>query len=214
MADLDEALAIADDALAEAHRRGSPLPFGAVKVSRAQTLVWRGELAEAELNALEALAAADQWGLSARFTGHAAAFLGDALMEQGKLEEAAAALARTEPDQAVAGTALQLYSAYSSARLRVQRGDLAGGVGALLDAGRRYEAVGIRNPALIAWRSPAALALLLLGERHEAERLAGEELELARVWGAPGRLARPSGPQGWSRVASGDSRGSARQSRC
>jgi DNA-binding CsgD family transcriptional regulator len=58
----------------------------------------------------------------------------------------------------------------------------------LLDAGRHYEAIGIRNPAFIAWRSPAALALHRLGERDEASRLAAEELELARAWGAPRAL--------------------------
>ena len=58
----------------------------------------------------------------------------------------------------------------------------------MLDAGRRFESVATRNPALIAWQSSAALALLQLGERDEARRLAGEELELARDWGAPRAL--------------------------
>jgi len=40
----------------------------------------------------------------------------------------------------------------------------------------------------MAWRSQAALALLQLGERGEARRLAAEELELARTWGAPRAL--------------------------
>jgi DNA-binding CsgD family transcriptional regulator len=55
----------------------------------------------------------------------------------------------------------------------------------MLDAGRRFESVGSRNPAFIAWRSPAALALFQLGEQDEARRLAAEELDLARTWGAP-----------------------------
>jgi DNA-binding CsgD family transcriptional regulator len=40
----------------------------------------------------------------------------------------------------------------------------------------------------MAWRSQAALALLQLGEHDEARRLVGEELELARTWGAPRAL--------------------------
>jgi DNA-binding CsgD family transcriptional regulator len=184
MADLDEALAIFEDAHAEAHRRGSPVGFAAVKVFRAQTSVWRGELAEAELDAREALTVGNTWGVSARFTGHAAAFLADALMEQGKLDEATAALAEAERGEALAGTVRLLYFINSSARLRILRGDLAGGVAQLLDAGRRYESLGIRAPAFIAWRSPAALALHQLGQQHEAGRLAAEELELARAWGA------------------------------
>jgi DNA-binding CsgD family transcriptional regulator len=58
-------------------------------------------------------------------------------------------------------------------------------VAELLDEGKYHESVGHRNPAFMAWRSPAALALLQLGEQHEARSLAREELELARAWGAP-----------------------------
>jgi DNA-binding CsgD family transcriptional regulator len=186
MADLDEALAIFDDALAEAHRRGSPLAFAAVKVS--QMLVWRADLPEAEVEAREAIAVGDQWGVSARFAGDAAAFLADSLIEQGKLDAAAAALARAERGEALAGTARRLYFTNSSARLRILRGDSAGGVAQLLDAGRRYEDVGCRNPAFIAWRSPAALALQQLDEHDQARQLVTEELELARGWGAPRAL--------------------------
>jgi DNA-binding CsgD family transcriptional regulator len=81
-----------------------------------------------------------------------------------------------------------LYFRDSSARLRIARGDLAGGAAELLDAGRSFESVDTRNPALIAWRSSAALALAQLENRNEARRLAGEEVELARNWGAPRAL--------------------------
>ena len=188
MADLDDALAVYEDALAEAHRRGSPFGFGAVKVFRAQTLVWRGDLVEAEAEARDALAAGEAWGGSARFSGHAAAFLADALMEQGRLGDAAAAIARAEQSEALPDSARLLYLRDSRIRLRMLRGDLAGGLADLLDAGRRHDAVGSRNPAFIAWRSPAALALLALGRRDEARVLAEEELELARTWGAPRAL--------------------------
>lgn len=186
MADLDEVLAIYEDALAEAHRRGSTFAFAAVKVFRAQTFVWRGDLGEAEAEAREALAASETWGASARFSGHSAAFLADALMEQGRLDEAVDALA--DFGESLPDSARLLYLRDSSARLRILRGDLAGGVAELRDAGRRFESVGSRNPAFIAWRSPAALALHQLGEQEEARRLAGEELELARAWGAPRAL--------------------------
>jgi DNA-binding CsgD family transcriptional regulator/tetratricopeptide (TPR) repeat protein len=188
MADLDEVLVIYEDALAEAHRRGSTFSFAAVKVFRAQTLLWRGDLGEAETEAREAVAAGESWGASARFSGHAAAFLADALMEQGRLDEAGAALARAGFGESLPDSARLLYLRDSSARLRILRGDLAGGLAEMLDAGRRFESVGSRNPAFIAWRSPAALALLQLGRQDEARRLAAEELELARTWGAPRAL--------------------------
>ena len=106
-------------------------------------------------------------------------------MEQGRLDDAAAALSSAE---SLPESARMLYLRDSDARLRIVRGDLAGGAAELLDAGRRLDSVDSRNPALVAWRSPAALALLQLGERDEARRLVAEELELARGWGAPRAL--------------------------
>ena len=184
MADLDEVLIVLEDALTQAHRHGSMLTYATVKTFRAQIMLWRGELGEAEADSREALAVASTWGAEARFAGHATAFLADSLMQQGRLDAAAAVSgAESMPD-----SARMLYLRDSSARLRIVRGDLAGGAGELLDACRRFDSVEMRNPALIAWRSPAALALLQLDKRPEARRLAAEELELARRWGAPRAL--------------------------
>ena len=188
MADLDEALAVYEDALAQAHRRGSTFAFAITKVFRAQTFVFRGDLAEAEAEGREALAAGEAWGTTARFLGHSAAFLAEALMEQGKLDDAAAALARAGIGESLPDDARLLFFPDVRARLRMLKGDLAGGLEEMLDTGHRFEAVGSRNPAFMAWRSPAALALLQLREQDEARRLAGEELELARTWGAPRAL--------------------------
>jgi DNA-binding CsgD family transcriptional regulator/tetratricopeptide (TPR) repeat protein len=188
MADLDEALAVYEDALAQAHRRGSSFAFAITKVFRAQTFIFRGDLAEAEAEAREALAAGEAWGTTARFLGHSAAFLAEALMEQGKLDDAAAALARAGIGESRPDDARLLFFPDVRARLRMLNGDSAGGLEEMLDTGRRFEAIGSHNPAFMAWRSPAALALLQLGEQDEARRLAAEELELARTWGAPRAL--------------------------
>jgi DNA-binding NarL/FixJ family response regulator len=51
--------------------------------------------------------------------------------------------------------------------------------------GDRVEALGIRCPGVIAWRSHAALAHLALGQRLEARQLAEEELVLARRFAGP-----------------------------
>ena len=212
MADLDEALAIYDDALAEAHRRGSI--FAVTKGFRAQTSVWRGDLAEAEAEAREAFAASEAWGTTARFSLLLAAFLADALMEQGKLDDAAAALDRAGFGESLPGRAHPLLFLDSHARLRLLRGDLAGGLEDMLDAGRRFEAVGGRNPAFMAWRSQAGLTLLRLGEQGEARRLVAEELELARTWGAPARSARRCAPQVSSKAVSVGSRFSRKRCRC
>ena len=184
-ADLDEAVVAFDDALAEAHRRGSIDTFAVTKIFRAQAFVWRGELAEAEADCRQAFAATETWGTSWVLSAFLAPFLADALMEQGKLEEAAAALARVE---SLPNSGRSFPLGDSRARLRLLRGDLAGGTEELLVAGRQFESLGGRNPAYLAWRSQAALALLQLGEQDEARRLAAEELGLARSWGAPRAL--------------------------
>ena len=189
MADLDEALVIFEDALAEARRRGSTLAFAAAKVFRLLVLVWRGDLLEAESEAREALALGRAWGPTARFYGHASAFLADALMEQGRLDDATAALATIAFRESRLDSERVLFLRDSSARLRILRGDPAGGAEQLLEAGRGFDDVGSVNPAFIAWRSPAALALLQLGREDEARQLAAEEVEHARNWGAPRALA-------------------------
>src|SRR5262249_7258199 len=174
MADLDEALAIYDEALAEAHRRGSILTFAVTKVVRAQTFVLRGDLTEAEAEGREAFAALEAWGATGRASVYLAAYLAEALMEQGKLDEAAAVLDRSGFDESLPDDARLLILPNIRARLRVLNGDLAGGLKDTLAAGRRYEALGGRNPAFLAWRSQAALAMLHLGEQDEARRLAAE----------------------------------------
>jgi DNA-binding CsgD family transcriptional regulator len=189
MADLDEALVIFEDALAEARRRGSTLAFAAAKVFRLLVLVWRGDLVEAESEAREALALGRAWGPTARFYGHASAFLADALMEQGRLDDATAALATIAFRESRLDSERVLFLRDSSARLRILRGDPAGGAEQLLEAGRSFDEVGAVNPAFIAWRSPAALALLQLDRADEAQELATEELAFARTWGAPRALA-------------------------
>ena len=56
--------------------------------------------------------------------------------------------------------------------------------------GELLGAAGAPNPAVLSWRSGAARALAALGDRAEARRLAGEELDLAETFGAPGAIGR------------------------
>jgi DNA-binding CsgD family transcriptional regulator len=54
----------------------------------------------------------------------------------------------------------------------------------LLGAGELAERWGIRNPAMMAWRSDAALSLCALGDARTARQLCADEIGLARCWGA------------------------------
>jgi DNA-binding CsgD family transcriptional regulator len=186
-ADEDDAISGFDAAVVDAHRRGSVIAFAAAKAHRAETFLFRGDLHEAEAEARDAFVACDTWGMSAAFPGLLASFLGESLMEQGRLDEAAAVLNRGETVEASEMLRADVFLD-RRARLHLFRGDVARGVEEMLDAGRRFEAVGGRNPAFMPWRSQAALALLQLERAEEAAALAQEELELARVWGAPRAL--------------------------
>jgi DNA-binding CsgD family transcriptional regulator/tetratricopeptide (TPR) repeat protein len=181
MGDPDEALPRYDGAIAAAHQRGSLFDFAWTKVLRAQALVFRGDLAEAEANAREAMGAYESWGTpSGRFRSVVAAVLCDALVEQGKVDEALAVLPRGGP--------ASYYFPLSRARVLLASGDVVRGLEETRQAGADFEALGGRNPALMPWRSQAAFALLELDQQDEARRLAADELELARSWGSPRAL--------------------------
>jgi DNA-binding CsgD family transcriptional regulator len=186
-ADVDQIQTFYDAALAEAHRRGSVLAFASAKLHRAQMFLFRGDLADAEVDVGEALQACESWGAPSRFWSlwGPLPLQSDILVAQGKLSEAAAALARAGWGETLPGSAQAYFFLDSRARLRASGGDIRGALDDSLEAGRRFEEVGGRSPAFVAWRSQAALALLGLGDSDEARRLAGEELELARAWGAP-----------------------------
>lgn len=71
--------------------------------------------------------------------------------------------------------------------LRVESGDLEGGITDLVEAGTALAALGF-PAAGYHWQSTAALALVRLGRHDEARRHAREELELNMRWGAPRAL--------------------------
>jgi len=119
-----------------------------------------------------------------------AAYLADSLIEQGEFPEAEAALERAGFGEQVEDHAHTHWFLESRGRLRCRTGEVRRGLADLLECGRRFEAVGGRNPAFLAWRSEAALAYLRLSEPENATCLAEEEVALARQWGAPRALGR------------------------
>jgi DNA-binding CsgD family transcriptional regulator len=76
----------------------------------------------------------------------------------------------------------------SRGRLRLAQGRIREALDDFLECGRRAEGWGVRNPGSNAWRSSAAMALNLLGERDEAVELALEEVTLARRFEVPREL--------------------------
>ena len=186
VADEEEALALYDAVLTEAQLSGSITALASAKFFRAQALVFRGDLAEAEVDAAEAAAACREWGF--HLLDSFVFIQAEALMEQGRLDEAASIFSEAELSEEVLGDSPAYSFQLSRARLKLLRGDLQGGLAEMLEAGRRFVAAGGHNPGFMPWRSQAAAALVQLGRTDEAAALAEEELELATRWGAPRAL--------------------------
>ncbi len=115
------------------------------------------------------------------------AVLVKALTDQGRLDAADRALALF--DSCIEGGSLTAdVLRLARGRLRVEQGRVAEGLEDFLAVGAGLTQATVTCPGFLPWRSEAALAHLALGDRESAARLAGEELELARAFGAPRAL--------------------------
>jgi DNA-binding CsgD family transcriptional regulator len=180
----DEALDVLADALDKARRTGGTYLFTMTSMLRSDLWWRRGELAEAEADALNALSPGDTFVRVFPLTR----CIADVRIERGQITAAAEALDRTALPGELAGALSWSVFRTSRGRLRILQGRAQEGVEDLLTAGRWLEALGNHNPAFSAWRSEAALGLSKLGNHNEARRLAHEEVTLARRWDAPRAL--------------------------
>jgi DNA-binding CsgD family transcriptional regulator len=187
MADRDEAVAEWDKLLALAHRRGSLLGVLSVNLWSGRTLLWRGELREAE----ERLEAANErfaeWGRTRSGKTYGPAFLGRVRLERGDLTGARAILETGQEEDDGSDGFAELV------RSRAELVLAEGGLEEALELTRRLEqqdAAMASFPGWMPWRSLRALALAGLGRADEALPLARDELEVARRFGAAGVVGR------------------------
>jgi DNA-binding NarL/FixJ family response regulator len=182
----DEVQSLLDGALADAQRLGSLAHFVALTSSRAGLAFRRGALVDAEADARLSLSNASE--PPPFFRALATATLVDVLVDRDALEQAAAELAAADVAE-LGGTAFpkgQLL--WSRGRLRLAEGRPADALNDLMAAGRHLLALHVTSPAVVPWRSEAALAHLALGEHEPAHALAQEDVGLARAFGAPRAL--------------------------
>jgi DNA-binding CsgD family transcriptional regulator len=179
---LDAAARYVEAALAASRARDASLEVTMLSAFGAD-VAWRaGDLAAAERLARDAWSGGtrESWSL-----GHPATTAGlvTVLLDRGAPAEAEAVLA-TAGFAGSAEPGLDLYTGamllHARGRLHLALGATAAAVADLRASGRRLDAHGEPNPALIAWRSPLALAL----GGAEGRALADEELRLARGYGA------------------------------
>lgn len=180
---LDAALAVLDDV----DRSQPPALRALTYVMRANVQRRNGDLVSARSD----LALADdhlrqdrRW--HAITTWHAA-LLADILLEEGRLDEADTVITEASTEDA---RRVWPYGGLLTVRGRLltARGDDHDALEAFLAAGRHCALWPYRNPAVLAWRSGAALACAATGDGERARELADEEVSLAWSWGAPRAL--------------------------
>jgi DNA-binding CsgD family transcriptional regulator len=174
-----------DSALAEARTQGSTVGLALGCAFRALLRYRTGRLADAEADARQAIdiSPSARWAASV----YALLFLIEILLERGRPEDAAQAVADSGLDTDEGPLLPLLLLRHSRGRLSVALGDANAGLADMGAAAADLEA-GAFPPQLWPWRSIHALTLAAGGDRDEAIRLADQELELTRAFGARGPL--------------------------
>ena len=182
--DFQGAHAAIEAARADAAARGDYLTEALALYTRSWPRFWAGRIGDALADAETAVSA---WrGTWAMYLPGALYWLARAHIERDELDEAEAALDLPDAEARWAGTTM--YAAWRAARGRVAlaRGRADDALSEQLASGALLrDTLHFGNPAIGEWRSEAALAAARLGDDERARELVGEELELARAFGAP-----------------------------
>ncbi|MCW3063508.1 MAG: transcriptional regulator, LuxR family [Solirubrobacterales bacterium] len=176
---------VLDSARAAARSRGSTVGAALSFGFRALLGYRCGHLVDAEADARQALDIAPSTRWAPRV--YALVFLIEILLDRGRPEEAAQALAESGLAGRNDDLLPLLLLRQSRGRLSLALGDADTGLADMRAAAARLEA-GAFSAHLWPWRSAHALALAAAGEREDACRLASEELRLTRAFGAAGPL--------------------------
>ena len=180
----DEADSLIEQALADVRARGSLTGYVHISTFRAHNRLRRGLVEEAEADARGALEAADLEAPPSYVLPGTVAILVEALVERGDLASAEDQLLRSGLPAVLPPLFPLTMLLHSRACLRLAQGQPHEALADALLCGERQEANRIHNPALIPWRSTAALAQAVRGQTDAARRLAAEEVRLAHGFGA------------------------------
>ena len=180
--DVEEAFSGLDRALLEARRRKLPLIVGRVLGERASLYLWCGKVpaAASDLECMTEEVSAHSW--HPEIVRPFAAFEAMLHIERNDLDRAEQVVEAAFRPGGTDGAWPLLVLARGA--LRLAAGDPGRAVSDLEECGRGLRARNIHNPMPVPWRRLAALARHACGDAVEAERLATEQLALARKWGA------------------------------
>jgi DNA-binding CsgD family transcriptional regulator/tetratricopeptide (TPR) repeat protein len=163
-----------------AQQRGWPLSAAVAATVTALIAFYGGQVSDAAAYGPEVTAGrSDEWVSTV-----AVAFLVLPMIERGDIDGARALLASHDLTGELGATWPFNPVRYARGTLHAAVGDHAAACRDQLTAGDLAERYGIHNPAMMPWRSAAAISLAALGDRQEARRLCAEEIDLARRWGA------------------------------
>jgi len=180
--EFEEADQIARNAQTAARSQNLELADAEFSVTLAMSLALQGSLVEAEREANWALSAAEGQPWIRR--SEALACLAGLLLDQGRSEEAEDLLSRLGDPELQPSPIEGPLLLEQRGRLRSLQGRRADALADFFSAGRRADECHIDSPVVTIWRSEAALTLAAEGRHEDAQRLAEENLELARGHGA------------------------------
>ncbi|MGY2011492.1 helix-turn-helix transcriptional regulator [Nocardia gipuzkoensis] len=128
-------------------------------------------------------------GVSPSLRGMALAWLVEALVQIGDVRTAQQLLGE-DGGRSVDALPDRAHVLAARGALRRAAGDLEGSLADYLECGKILISLNVANPAIVAWRSRAALVAVALGRGDLASALADDELAAARRWGSPGAVGR------------------------
>jgi len=185
--ELAAALAGTDEILARARERGAATTVANISALRSFVCIRLGDLVAAEADANAAIELAPDL-LGAEFVVLALAVRVLAGLERDETPESL----RRVIGQAGIGYDTEFSPStqlrYASGVLSAAAGNHEAAIEELLDCGMEHPALGGENPAVLPWRSAAALSLAELGRDREARELAEDEVRRAEAFGAPRAL--------------------------
>ena len=173
-----------EELMEAAKKRGELVTLSNLLCFRGLTVAQRGDL-EAAIQDLRESDELVSYLPSQQGAIYFRSYLADVLTNSGELEEAERSLAELGLPEEVAESGHLIFFLGARGWLRHARRDFAGAAADFERLGHCMEAFELWNPAVVAWRSHLALALLGLGRHEEALELARREVEAARAWGAP-----------------------------
>lgn len=186
--ELDAALRGADEILARARELGAAAAVATILALRAFILTRRGDLLAAQADAQASIELATDL-LGVEFVVLAVSTAVISGLERDETPDSLRRLIDRVGIRYDTEFSPSSQLRHASALLRAAAGNLDGAIDELLACELDDPALGSLNPAVLPWRSTAALLLADVGRNDEARVLAADELRRARAFGAPRAVA-------------------------